>query len=43
MAPLSKLTLSKFDLSQTHQEPVLKRRAKALKARGQQRIFLTLR
>ena len=40
MAPISKLTLSKFELSQTHQEPVLKRRAKALKAPAQQRDIL---
>jgi hypothetical protein len=40
MAPLSKLTLSKFERSQTHQEPVLKRRAKALKAPAQQRDIL---
>lgn len=40
MAPLSKLTLSKFELSQTQQEPVLKRRAKALKAPAQKRDIL---
>ena len=37
MAPLSKLTLTKFERSQTHQEPVLERRAKALNALAQQR------
>ena len=40
MAPLSKLTLTKFERSQTHQEPVLERRAKALKALAQQRDIL---
>ena len=40
MAPLSKLTLSKFELSQTQQEPVLKRRTKALKAPAQKRDIL---
>ena len=39
MAPLSKLTLRKFERSQTHQKPALERRAKALKALGQQRDF----
>ena len=37
MAPLSKLTLTKFERSQTHQDPVLDRHAKALKALAQQR------
>lgn len=37
MAPLSKLTLTKFERSQTHQDPVLARRAKALNALAQQR------
>ena len=37
MAPLSKLTLTNFERSQTHQEPVLERRAKTLKALAQQR------
>ena len=32
MASLSKLTLRKFERSQTHKEPVLERRAKALEA-----------
>ena len=36
MAPPSKLTLTKFERSQTHQEPVLERRTKALEALGQQ-------
>ena len=36
MAPLSKLTLTKFERSQTHQDPVLDRRAKALNALAQQ-------
>ena len=40
MAPLSKLTLTKFERSQTHQDPVLDRRAKALKALAQQRDVL---
>ena len=40
MAPLSKLTLTNFERSQTHQEPVLERRAKALKALAQQRDIL---
>lgn len=39
MAPLSKLTLTKFERGQTHQKPALERRAKALKALGQQRDF----
>ena len=40
MAPLSKLTLTKFERSQTHQDPVLERRAKALNALAQQRDVL---
>ena len=36
MASLSKLTLRKFERSQTHKEPVLERRAKALEALAQQ-------
>ena len=40
MAPLSKLTLTKFERSQTHQDPVLDRRAKALNALAQQRDVL---
>ena len=40
MAPLSKLTLTKFECSQTHQDPVLKRRAKAPNALAQQRDVL---
>ena len=43
MAPLSKLTLTKFERSQTHQDPVLYRRAKALNALVQQHDVLTLR
>ena len=39
MAPLSKLTRTKFERSQTHQKPALERSAKALKALGQQRNF----
>ena len=40
MAPLSKLTLTKFERSQTYQDPVLERRAKALNALAQQRDVL---
>ena len=40
MAPLSKLTLTKFERSQTYQDPVLDRRAKALNALAQQRDVL---
>lgn len=35
MAPLSKLTLTKFERSQTHSDPILERRAKALSALAQ--------
>lgn len=41
MAPLSKLTLTKFELSQTHRNPILERRAKTLTALAQQRDVLT--
>jgi hypothetical protein len=40
MASLSKLTLPKFEHSQTHQELVLERRAKAINALAQQRDIL---
>jgi hypothetical protein len=40
MASVSKLTLPKFEHSQTHQEPELERRAKALEALAQQRDIL---
>lgn len=40
MAPLSKLTLTKFERSQTHQDPELDRRAKALNALAQKRDVL---
>jgi len=40
MAFLSKLTLTKFKRSQTHQDPVLDRRAKVLNALAQQRDVL---
>ena len=40
MAFLSKLTLTKFKRSQTHQDPVLDRRAKVLNALAQQRDIL---
>ena len=40
MASLYKLTLPKFERSQTHKEPVLERRAKALNALAQQRDVL---
>ena len=40
MASLSKLTLTKFERSQNHQEPVLERHAKALKVLAQQRNIL---
>ena len=36
MAPRSKLTLTKFERNQTHQDPVLDRRARALNALAQQ-------
>jgi len=40
MAPLSELTLTKFERSQTHQEQVLERPAKTLKPLAQKRDFL---
>ena len=41
MPHLSKLTLTKFERSQTHRNPILERGAKALTALAQQRDFLT--
>ena len=42
MAFLSKLTLTKFKRSQTHQDPVLDRRAKVLNALAKQRDVLNV-